>query len=166
MTYERVDDWHVAGLAGTGSNSVRVKDAVVPAHRFISLPALLEGQTPPRPRRHADRSQVPSGSGARNVSRDLLAWRGAPLAEEFLKNVPGKRVMYTSHIAHEWSALQIALGEAASMIEAAELIFYRAADDVDTYARRGEKMPMICAVGSVWTSPQFLAFVATRFRSC
>ena len=28
------------------------------------------------------------------------------------------------------------------MIHAAELIFYRAADDVDDYARRGEKMPM------------------------
>ena len=62
--------------------------------------------------------------------------------DEFLKVVPGKRVMYTSHVSHEWSALQIALGEAASMIEAAELIFYRAADDVDAHARRGEKMPM------------------------
>ena len=50
--------------------------------------------------------------------------------------------MYTSHISHEWSALQIALGEAASMIHAAELIFYKCADDVDEYARRGEKMPM------------------------
>ena len=34
------------------------------------------------------------------------------------------------------------VGEAASMIHAAELIFYRAADDVDGFARRGEKMPM------------------------
>ena len=42
---ERLDDWHVAGLQGTGSNSVRVKDAVVPAHRVVSLPALLENQT-------------------------------------------------------------------------------------------------------------------------
>ena len=62
--------------------------------------------------------------------------------EEFIKVVPGKRVMYTAHVSHEWTALQIALGEAASLIEAAELIFYRCADDVDAYARRGEKMPM------------------------
>jgi len=51
-------------------------------------------------------------------------------------------VMYTAHVSHEWSALQIAVGEAAAMIHAAELVFYKAADDVDDYARRGEKMPM------------------------
>jgi 3-hydroxy-9,10-secoandrosta-1,3,5(10)-triene-9,17-dione monooxygenase len=141
---ERVDDWHVAGLAGTGSNSVRVKDAVVPAHRFISLPALLEGQTPA-----AARADTPSvhkcqaGPALEMFIATSSLGAARRSLEEFLKNVPGKRVMYTSHIAHEWSALQIALGEAASMIEAAELIFYRAADDVDAYARRGEKMPML-----------------------
>ena len=31
---EIVDDWHVAGLAGTGSKSFIVKDCVIPAHRF------------------------------------------------------------------------------------------------------------------------------------
>ena len=31
---EIIDDWHVAGLAGTGSKSFIVKDCVVPAHRF------------------------------------------------------------------------------------------------------------------------------------
>lgn len=35
--YEIVDDWHVFGLAGTGSKSLVVKDAFVPAHRAHSL---------------------------------------------------------------------------------------------------------------------------------
>jgi 3-hydroxy-9,10-secoandrosta-1,3,5(10)-triene-9,17-dione monooxygenase len=140
---ERLDDWHVAGLAGTGSNSVRAKDVVAPAHRYISLPALLEGQTPA-----FARSDTPSvhrcqaGPALEMFIATSALGAARRSLEEFLKNVPGKRVMYTSHIAHEWSALQIALGQAASMIEAAELIFYRAADDVDHYARRGEKMPM------------------------
>ena len=140
---ERLDDWHVAGLQGTGSNSVKVKDAVVPAHRYVSLPALLENQTavfadPAAPTVH--KAQAGPALGMFIATSALGAARRA--LDEFLKVVPGKRVMYTAHISHEWPALQIALGEAASMIEAAELIFYRAADDVDAYARRGEKMPM------------------------
>jgi 3-hydroxy-9,10-secoandrosta-1,3,5(10)-triene-9,17-dione monooxygenase len=66
--------------------------------------------------------------------------RGA--LEEFLKVVPGKRVMYTAHVSHQWLPLQRALGEAAARVHAAELVLYRIADDIDDYARRGEKMPM------------------------
>lgn len=140
---ERLDDWHVAGLQGTGSNSVRVTNAVVPAHRYVSLPALLENQTvgftdPAAPA--IFKCQAGPALGMFIATSALGAARRS--LEDFLKVVPGKRVMYTAHISHEWSALQIALGQAASMIEAAELIFYRAADDVDAYARRGEKMPM------------------------
>ncbi len=141
--FERIDDWHVAGLAGTGSNSVRVKDAIVPAHRYISLPALLENQTATFARPEAPSVHKAQAGPALEMFIATSALGGARRAlEEFLRVVPGKRVMYTAHISHEWSALQIALGEAASMIEAAELIFYRAADDVDHWARRGEKMPM------------------------
>ena len=140
---ERVDDWFVAGLQGTGSNSIKCKDVVVPAHRFVSLPAILENQTPIFSRDDAPtvhKSQAGPALGMFIATSALGAARCA--LDEFLKVVPGKKVMYTSHISHEWSALQIALGEAASMIHAAELIFYKCADDVDEYARRGEKMPM------------------------
>ena len=35
--YEIIDDWHVFGLAGTGSKSLLIKDAFVPAHRGHSM---------------------------------------------------------------------------------------------------------------------------------
>jgi 3-hydroxy-9,10-secoandrosta-1,3,5(10)-triene-9,17-dione monooxygenase len=140
---ERLDDWHVAGLQGTGSNSVKAVDVSVPAYRYISLPALLENQTgtfarPDTPAVH--RCQAGPALGMFIATSALGAARRA--IEEFRRVVPGKKVLYTNHIAHEWSGLQIALGQAAAMIHAAELIFYKAADDVDAYARRGEKMPM------------------------
>ena len=140
---ERLDDWHVAGLQGTGSNSVKCSDVAVPAHRFVSLPSILENQTPIFIRDDAPtvhKCQAGPALGMFIATSALGAARRS--LEEFLKVVPGKKVMYTSHVSHEWTALQIALGEAASMIHAAELIFYRCADDVDEYARRGEKMPM------------------------
>ncbi|MEZ5660812.1 MAG: acyl-CoA dehydrogenase family protein [Burkholderiaceae bacterium] len=140
---ERLDDWHVAGLQGTGSNSVRCQDVWVPAHRFVSLPALLENQTPAFVRADTPsvhRCQAGPALGMFIATSALGAAKAA--LDEFLRVVPGKQVMYTSHISHEWTALQIAVGEAASKIHAANLIFYKCADDVDEWARRGEKMPM------------------------
>ncbi|UIJ84048.1 acyl-CoA dehydrogenase family protein [Rhizobium leguminosarum] len=140
---ERLDDWHVAGLQGTGSNSVKCTDVVVPAHRFVSLPAILENQTPVFASSEAPAIYKCQGGPALGMFIATSALGAARRSlEEFRKVVPGKKVMYTSHVSHEWSALQVALGEAASMIHQAELVFYRAADDVDDYARRGEKMPM------------------------
>lgn len=138
-----LDDWFVAGLQGTGSNSVKCTDLAVPAHRFLSLTALLENQTTPYTDPDAPavfKSQAGPvlglciASGATGVAAGAL--------EEFLKVVPGKKVTYTAHISHEWQPLQRALGEAASKIHAAELVLYRVADDIDEYAQRGEKMPM------------------------
>ena len=37
--FEIIDDWHVMGLCGTGSKTVRVKDAFVPAYRSHSIAA-------------------------------------------------------------------------------------------------------------------------------
>jgi len=140
---ERLDDWFVAGLQGTGSNSVKCENVTVPAHRFVSLPAILENQTPVFASAEAPAVYKCQGGPALGMFIATSALGAARRSlEDFLKVVPGKKVMYTSHVSHEWSALQMALGEAASMIHAAELIFYRCADDVDAYARRGEKMPM------------------------
>jgi 3-hydroxy-9,10-secoandrosta-1,3,5(10)-triene-9,17-dione monooxygenase len=140
---EMVDDWYVAGLQGTGSNSVKCKDLEIPAHRFVSLSALLENQTTPYTDPDAPslfKSQagpvlgICIASGATGIARTAL--------EEFVRVIPGKKVVYTAHITHEWQPLQKTLGEAACKIAAAEVMLYRLADDIDDYARRGEKMPM------------------------
>jgi resorcinol 4-hydroxylase (FADH2) len=43
---EIVDDWHVMGLCGTGSKSVVVKEAIVPAARAVTLHDLRHGTAP------------------------------------------------------------------------------------------------------------------------
>jgi 3-hydroxy-9,10-secoandrosta-1,3,5(10)-triene-9,17-dione monooxygenase len=142
-TLEVLDDWFVAGLQGSGSSSVKAKDVVVPAHRHVSLSALLENQTtaysdPAAPALFKSQAGPVLGlciaSGATGMARNALT--------EFTKMVQGKRVAYTAHISHEWQPLQKICGEAASKIHAAELVLYRVADDIDDYAKRGEKMPM------------------------
>lgn len=49
----RIDDvWHVVGLRGTGSNTVVVKDAFVPRHRFLSYRAMNDGTAAWLPDQH------------------------------------------------------------------------------------------------------------------
>ncbi len=45
--YEIVEDsWDVAGLSGTGSKDIRVKDAFVPSYRAIDFGKIIEGEAP------------------------------------------------------------------------------------------------------------------------
>ena len=43
---EIIDDWHVLGLAGTGSRSLLLRDVFVPEHRCVLLADLLAGTAP------------------------------------------------------------------------------------------------------------------------
>jgi 3-hydroxy-9,10-secoandrosta-1,3,5(10)-triene-9,17-dione monooxygenase len=138
-----LDDWYVAGLQGTGSSTVKITDLEIPAYRYVSLPGLLESELPSF--KIGDDEWLTRGqatpvlglcitTAALGIARSALA--------EFLRIVPGKKLSYTGHVADEWIPLQVALGEAAGMIHAAELVLYRAADDIDDWARRGKKMPI------------------------
>ena len=43
---EIVDDWYTAGLRGTGSKSIVVRDAFIPEHRSVTFAAMLDGTAP------------------------------------------------------------------------------------------------------------------------
>ena len=137
------DDWHVAGLQGTGSNSLVAKDVKVPGHRYLSLPRLIEREAPAY-------AAVDTGWVTRSQAVPVLAicLVGGALGtaraalKEFKKIIRGKMVAYTAHIADDWIPVQVALGSAAAEIHAAELIMYKMADDIDHYAKLNKAMPM------------------------
>jgi len=138
---EVLDDWHVAGLQGTGSSSIRCRDLAIPSHRYLSLAALLDGNTPPyhdpeAPHLYKAMAGPVLGlcvaSSATGVARSAL--------EEFVRAVPGRRVSYTGHTSQHWTPVQTTLGEAAAMINAAELVIYGVADDIDRHAERDQRM--------------------------
>lgn len=135
------DDWYVAGLQGTGSCSVTVESLSVPAHRRLRLDRMLERQLP-----SYDDPAAPDLAKAQATPVLTIALCGAALGTaraamaEFVRMIPGKKVMYTAHVSHEWVPNQVALGHAASLIHAAELVLYRVAEDIDDHARRHSAM--------------------------
>ena len=96
-----LDDWHVAGLQGTGSNSVKCTNVAVPAHRFVSLPAILENQTPAFARPDTPTIYKCQGGPALGMFIATSTIGAAKSAlEEFLKVVPGKEgALYRAHFA-------------------------------------------------------------------
>jgi 3-hydroxy-9,10-secoandrosta-1,3,5(10)-triene-9,17-dione monooxygenase len=58
-----IDDWHVMGLAGTGSKSFEVERAFVPEHRILSHKLATQGKGPGTEVNKAPVFRIPRGSG-------------------------------------------------------------------------------------------------------
>jgi len=139
------DDWFVAGLQGTGSSSVRAIDVPVPGHRFLALGRVIERDLATYRDHDAHRDWLTHAqatpvltlclcAGAVGIARAAVA--------EFTRAVRGKSIAYTPHIAHEWIPNQVALGRAAALVHAADLLLHSVADEIDDYARRNAAMPL------------------------
>jgi len=136
------DDWYVAGLQGTGSNSLTCKGLKIPAHRFLSMPKLFDLDTP----------GLEGYDGwlyrAEAVPVLALCITGSSLGiaraalPEYLRIVPGKALAYTHYTAEEFVGTQVNVASAATLIDCAHFLLYRIADDIDRYAKAGERMPM------------------------
>jgi alkylation response protein AidB-like acyl-CoA dehydrogenase len=124
-----LDDWHAAGLKATGSSTVRVENAFVPAERVLDVPA-VQGGNPPADRHNAD---LPWANYA-FVPYVLVSSLGCPLGiakgalEAFIDRAHGRPITYTSW--GDQSTTQIAhvlLGEVESLIDGAEALTRTAA---------------------------------------
>jgi len=136
------DDWYVAGLQGTGSNSLVVKDLEIPAHRYLSLMGLLDHDTPGMEGYDGWLHKAEAVPVLAIALCGGAIGLGRAAVKQFKNNIVGKTVAYTEHLQTEWSSTHITLGKAASLIDAGELLLYRAADDTDHLAREGEQMSM------------------------
>ncbi|MEU1474462.1 acyl-CoA dehydrogenase family protein [Streptomyces sp. NPDC005760] len=137
---EVIDDWHVSGLAGSGSNSVVARDVRVPAHRVLPLGPLLGGSFPSR-RNSADPFYgMPvlllfcawTAAGALGPARAALA--------EFGERIHQRGITYTFYERqHEAPVTHLQFAEAAMKISCAEAL---AADFIALIdARVGEGNP-------------------------
>lgn len=133
------DTWYVAGMRGTGSNTLVAQNVFVPAHRIISLTQALEGTVPTE---HKDealyRSALVPVAALVLVGPQLGLAKGA--LDFVLRSLAkGKGISYTFYDrATDSGSTQINVAHAASLIDTAELHMFRAAADIDRAAASGE----------------------------
>ncbi len=137
------DDWYVAGLQGTGSCSLVVKDLEIPEHRYLSIPGLINRDTPGM--REGYKGWLHRGEAVPILA---LALCGGSIGlaraaiRDYGKTISGKVLAYTEHVQSEWASTHITLGTAAALADAGTLLLYRAADDIDRLAQAGQPMTM------------------------
>jgi alkylation response protein AidB-like acyl-CoA dehydrogenase len=118
---ELVDDWHVMGLAGTGSKSVVLKDVHVAATHSVSLHELKAGTAPgaqihrDNPLYHTPRSLVAS------FSLSSVAVGLAERAVEEFTSITRERRSRGLRVA-DFEYIQLTVAEAAAQVEAAVLL--------------------------------------------
>ena len=117
---------------GTGSNSVVVKDLFVPEHRFLSIPAAIEGKNlganlHPTTLYHS--AAVPAlalfiATPALGMARRAL--------EHFKERLPGRTVSYTFNEKQiEMATTHMEIAEAATKLDAARTLLHATVDEVE-----------------------------------
>ncbi|WP_306322794.1 MULTISPECIES: acyl-CoA dehydrogenase family protein [unclassified Streptomyces] len=137
MTVE--DTWFVAGMKGSGSNCLVAEDVFVPEHRVVSVPAAIEGDYPTE---RGDEEPLYRSAFVPILSL-VLAGPQLGLGRAALEIVRGKAgrkpISYTFFDTQSESVtFQNQIAQAAMMIDTAQLHAYRAAEDIERAADRGE----------------------------
>jgi resorcinol 4-hydroxylase (FADH2) len=124
--YQIVDTWFVCGLSGTGSKDIIVDDAFVPAHRVLKFADTRAG-TAPGAQHHRNpiyRMPLLIVGASLLASTAIGAARGA--LEAYLDMTTGRKTRGALAGGNlrmaEFATVQLRVAEAASAVEAAELI--------------------------------------------
>ena len=125
---EIVDDWHVLGLAGTGSKSLVLRDIFVPEHRCVMVSDLFAG-TPPGAEVHPDYPvlRAPRGYLVSFSLPTVCIALGQRALDVVCRSLAGRVSRGVTKLA-ESEFVQMAVGEAAAAIDAATTLLHHGRD--------------------------------------
>lgn len=134
------DTWFVAGMKGTGSNTLVADDVLVPNHRIMSVPSALDNEYPTE---HKDEALYRASFVP--VAALVLAGPQVGMARAAVNHViekaPKRVIAYTQYERQtDSTGFQMGVSDAAMLADSAALHVQRAAEDIDTAAARGEKL--------------------------
>ena len=124
------DSWYVTGMKGTGSNTIVASEVFIPSHRIISVSALLAGDAPT-----PYKDEVLYRCAFMPVAAIALAGPQLGLcarAQEYvLEKAPKRAISYTFYKTQTDSpSFQLAMAEAAMLVDTAHLHAYRSAEEI------------------------------------
>jgi len=136
------DNWHVAGMAGTGSHAVRAEGAFVPVHRTVEAIRLKFGKSPGEAIHDDPRIAYPLGPTLALVAATpaLGAAEGALAA--FTARMKEKLQAYSGAKHAELPATHLRLGEATAAVRAARLVWQDACRRLEQIGPLGAAAPV------------------------
>jgi alkylation response protein AidB-like acyl-CoA dehydrogenase len=134
------DTWHVAGLRGTGSNTIVANEVFVPDHRILSMSRAIQGDYATE---HTDevcyRTSLFPQFAIELAGVQLGIGRAA--LQYVLDKASVRGVTYTKYAKQTQSVgHHLGVAEAAMLVDGAGLHAHRAVDDIWSAAERGVKM--------------------------
>jgi alkylation response protein AidB-like acyl-CoA dehydrogenase len=138
-----VDDWRVMGLRGTGSKSVVIEDAFVPAHRLTSLEDLLRGRSPGADL-YPDNPfyRLPMNVVLNSLLLASTVGTARGLVELFDERVRTRIDGHTGKHAFERPGTQLRFAEATAEVDTALLIMRDTYAELRTWGSSGSELPL------------------------
>src|SRR3984893_6482334 len=142
--YKIVDTWNAAGLRGTGSNDVEVKDAFVAEPMTVAVNDLAGGPTPGSAVNPNALYALPVFSLFPYVLSGVALGNAQACLDDYVDVSRHRASTYNRSKLGDFQSTQIKIAEASAKIDAARLIMRSACIEAMADARRGQ-IPDIAA---------------------
>ncbi|WGD54843.1 acyl-CoA dehydrogenase family protein [Bradyrhizobium sp. CB1650] len=140
--YKILDTWNVAGLRGTGSCDVEVRDAFVPAHMTVAVGDLAGGPTPGSKVNPNPLYTLPVFSLFPYVLSGVALGNAQASLDDYIEVVRHRISTYNRAKLSDFQSTQVKIAEASAKIDAARLIMRSACIDAMEDARHGRSPGM------------------------
>ncbi|MBV8537304.1 MAG: acyl-CoA dehydrogenase [Alphaproteobacteria bacterium] len=135
--YGVIDTWHVAGLRGTGSKDVEVKDVFVPEHRTLAMDDTKGGPTPGSARNPGVLFRLPLMALFQYCITSPILGMAQGAVQGFIAKTRTRAASYTGAKVAELATIQVRLAEAAALVDSAELLMRNACAEAHRITEAG-----------------------------
>ena len=140
--YKVIDTWHVAGLRGTGSKDIEIKDVFVPEYRTLAMNDTRGGPTPGSARNPGVLYRLPLMALFQFCITGPILGMAQGAVQGFIKKTRERAASYTGAKIAELATMQVRVAEAGALVDSAELMMRNCADDATRQTAAG-KIPSI-----------------------
>ena len=137
-----IDTWHVIGLSGTGSKDVAVEDVFVPEYRTVAVKEITGGPTPGSAVNRSVLYQLPAVSLFPFCIGGVSLGIAQGAIEYFTQTTKTRTSYYTGRNLADFVTLQIHLGEAGAIVDAARAVMLADCDEATRIVEEG-KVPSL-----------------------
>jgi 3-hydroxy-9,10-secoandrosta-1,3,5(10)-triene-9,17-dione monooxygenase len=141
--YKILDTWNVAGLRGTGSSDVEVRDAFVPDHMTVAVGNLAGGMAPGSKVNPNPLYTLPVFSLFPYVLSGVALGNAQACLDDYAEVARHRISTYNRAKLSDFQSTQIKIAEASAKIDAARLIMRSACTEAMEDARRNHTPDMI-----------------------